>query len=441
MTAEYQYRAALAAYSSGNLRNAAQHCMRALRNDDLDAALAVRVIYLYLRATELWWQLDPTEDVGRLVMRAQAAADRTQDPALIALARCLCGRYMIATNGLADAVAVFAEAAALAAQSGDPLAKLDALSDLGHHGVGQNLQRGMYTLRQAQTLAEGVVDADLTEYDRPLLLVSKAKLHGLVGVAIFDDGRFSEAESWLVRSLNGLQAINAWDQAAIISNYLGQLLTTMGRFEEAEDLLISALGSLRTEADLSTFQGYNLGLLGKLYIEWNRIQDAEKSLTAGLMRLQRTRHRSILPLVRNYWGELVMHPSFHARDLDAACEFFEETIKECRQTGFLRSEIAALSLLAHAHLVRGNTARALTASAAATQKLMTAGTLPALRSEEVYITHYQALDAVGEESAAREYLALALRELHSKAATITEPALREQFLSRVPISAAILNAG
>jgi tetratricopeptide (TPR) repeat protein len=441
MSAEHQYHAALAAYSAGKLRTVAQDCMNALRDEGLSAALTVRIIYLHLRATELWWELDPTEDVSRLVARAQDAATHTDDPALIALAQCLYGRYLIATEGLTPAVPVFSKAAALATESRDPLAKLDALSDLGHHGVGQDLGRGMSILWQAQALAEQLADADVAEYDRPLILASKARLQGLLGVAIFDEGRFADAEMWLQRSLDSLEVIKAWDQVAVISNYLGQLLTNMGRFEEAERLLITALGPLRTDADLSTFQGYNLGLLGKLYIEWDRVQDADASLTAGWIRLQRTRHRSILPLLRNYRGELIIHPSFHASDLKIACALFGETIEECRRTGFLRSEIAALSLLARTHLALGNTADALTASTGATQKLEAAGTMPALRSEEIYFTHWQALNAVGDKSAASHYLVLAQDVLRSKAVTIEEPGLREQFLSRVPISAAILNAG
>jgi tetratricopeptide (TPR) repeat protein len=434
VSAQREYELALTAYARGELHAAAAGCAAALRATSLDPELTVRLSYLYLRATELWWQLNPTEDVSRLVDRAQDAADRTGDRGLDALIRCLRGRYLIATNGLAEAVRVFAEAAALADESGDRLARLETLSELGHHQVGQNLERGLRTLARAQAVAE---EPDPGAAERPLLLVTRAKLDGLVGVAIFDDGRFSEAETWLRRSVDGLRALGAWDQAALISNYLGQLLVAMGRFEEAEALLAAVLEPLRADADLSTFQGYNLGLLGKLYLEWDRLEDAETNLEAGWKRLERTRHQAILPLLRNYRGELIMHPRFHARDVDAAGRLFEETVTECRRTGFLRSEIMALSLLALASLARGRDDLAASTSRTAIEKLAAAGTLPALRSEEIYFTHSLALAAAGDRTGSSWYLEQAREVLAAKAATITDPVLREQFLTRVPVSAAI----
>lgn len=441
MSAEDQFLAGLSAYSRGELRRAARYCADALDGDVTSDALTVRLIHLYLIATELWWSLDPTENVGGFVVRAQAAARRSGNSALVALACCIRGRYLIATNGLREAVETFSEAADLAAESGNLLAELETLSDLGHHSVGRNLERGMTILRQAQIRAEHSTDDVAPSHDRPLLQVCRARLKGFIGVAVFDDGHFDEAEGWLRRSLEELHALRAWDIFASISNYLGQLLTEMGRFEEAENILLEALEPLRADADLSTFQGYNLGLLGKLYLEWGRIGEAEESLKAGWKRLQRTQHRSILPILRNYLGELFMHPSYPGHDTGRARELFDETAAECHHSGFERSEIAALALSALACLEMGDQDGATAASAEAARKLETVGTMPALRTEEVYLARYQVLNSIGEKKEAERCLAQAQQVLLGKAATISNPALRAQFLARVPTSLKIMDTG
>lgn len=432
--------AGLSAYARGDRRRAARYGARGLRGDRPGDALEARLVHLYLIATELWWSVEPSSDVGALVQRAQAAAARAGDPALRAMACCLLGRYLLATGSLPDAVTAFSEAAELSAASGNLLAELEALSDLGHHTVGRNLAGGLAILRRAQARADSSADDSAPPDDRPLLPAQRARLAGLLGVALFDDGRFDEAETWLRRSLGQLRALRARDLFASIANYLGQLLTEVGRFEEAEVVLLEAVAPLRADADLSTYQGYNLGLLGKLYLEWGRLGDAEQNLTAGWDRLQRTRHRAILPILRNYLGELFMHPGYPGRDLRRACGLFEETVAECQQSGFQRSEIAALALAALARLGLGDGDGACLASARAVERLAVTGTMPALRTEEVYFARYQALQAAGAEAAAAQWLARAQQVLHRKAAGIASPRRRETFLARVPASRKIMTA-
>jgi tetratricopeptide (TPR) repeat protein len=440
MSAESRLLAGLSAYTRGEFREAAQYCSDALDRDAPSDALTVRLIHLHLIATELWWFLDPTEDVGELVGRALTAAARTGDFALAAMACCMHGRYLIASNGLSEGIAVFSEAADLAAKSGNLLVELETLSDFGHHSVGRSMERGISILRRAQVRAERSADDGTAIYDRPLLPVCRARLKGLIGVAVFDNGYFEEAESWLRHSIDELRALKSWHLFASISNYLGQLLTEMGRFEEAEDVLLKALELLRTDADLSTFQGYNMGLLGKLYLEWDRIGDAEECLKAGWDRLQRTRHRAILPILRNYLGELIMHRSYSANDVKYARQLFDETIVECHQSGFQRSEIAALTLSALACLAMGDNDGAVAASTEATARLEAVGTMPALRTEEVYLVRHQVLKSIDAKTEAEEALARARRVLLSKAATIGDPLLREQFLTRVRTSQIIMSA-
>lgn len=430
----------LSAYTRGDFREAAQCCAGALEDSAPSDSLTVRLIHLYLIASELWWFLDPSEDILELVAKAQAAAARTGDLALAAMAGCMHGRFLIASNGLTEGTAAFSAAADLAAKSGNLLVQLEALSDFGHHSVGRSMRRGMAILRRAQAHAERSTEDGTPIYDRLLLPVCRARLKGLLGVAVFDYGHFGEAESWLRCSIDELRALQAWDLFASMSNYLGQLLTEMGRFEEGEEVLLKALEPLKADADLSTFQGYNMGLLGKLYLEWERIGDAEGCLKAGWDRLQLTKHRAILPILRNYLGELFMEPSYSANDVNYARQLFDETLAECRQSGFQRSEVAALALRALACVAMGDNDGAVAASTEATTKLEAAGTMPALRTEEVYLAHHRVLKSIEAESEAERALTKARAVLLSKAATISNPLLRQQFLTRVLTSQRIMNA-
>jgi len=437
MDPERLFIAGVSAYRRGARRLPGRYCKRALREGALTDELRVRLSHLYLVATELWWFNNlQSNHIGALIDGTLEAAERTCDPALLGLANCIRGRYLL-TVSLPEAVAAFASAAEFAAASDCALAKLESLSDFGHHMIGLDMARGLTVLQQAAQLADA--DKKVPSCDLPFIRVLQARLPGLIGVAAFDDGRFGEAEQALYQSVSRLQKLRAWDQFSIISNYLGQLLTEMGRFEEAEEILLGALKPLYEHADLTTSQGYNLGLLGKLYLEWGRLDAAEENIMAGWERLLDTRHPAVLPILRNYLGELLMHPSNPHRNIVRARMLFDETIEECQRTGFQRSEIAALSLRALADLSSGYRQRALDSSRRAVERLAAVGTMPALRTEEIYITRYKVLRATGEEEAA-DWLARARQILDAKAATIASPALREQFLIGTSVSRYICSA-
>jgi tetratricopeptide (TPR) repeat protein len=433
MNPERLFLAGLSAYRRGARMAPGAYCERALRESSPTDDLRVRLNHLYLVATELWWFSNtPYERLGALVDSTLEAAERTGDPALLGMANCVRGRYLLITAGLQEAVAAFTIAAQFAADSENLLAQLESLSDLGHHVIGLDMARGLGVLQEAMELTGDT--GQVPACDLPLVAVLQARLPGLVGVAAFDNGRFGDAEGSLRRSVSELHRLRAWDQFSSISNYLGQLLTAMGRFEEAEKVLLAALKPLYAHADLTTSQGYNLGLLGKLYLEWGRLDAAEKNITAGWERLLDTGHSAVLPILRNYLGELLMHPSNPHRDVGRARQLFDETIAECQRSGFQRSEIAALSLRALVDLSSGRHEDALAASACAVEHLAAVGTMPALRTEEIYLTRYKVLRATGAEEEAASWLACAREVLNAKAATIPSLPLREQFLTGTPVS-------
>lgn len=433
MTPDSLFLAALSAYARGSNQAAKAYCERALARPALEGRLTVRLIHLLLTATELWWD-EPEADA--LISTAEAAATKADDAELRALAGCLRGRYLVMTDGLPASVAVLTEAAEQAEASGKSLPRVETLNYLGHYTVGLNMARGRALLAHAQRIVDAEGSRDMPATDRPLFLVAAAQLAGFIGVAAFDDGHYEEAERWMRRSLAELGDRNARAHIAAISNYLGQLLTTSGRFEEAEALLLTTLDRLSGDADLSRHQAYNFSLLGKLYLEWGRIEAAEPCLNAGWERLSRAHHEALQPIMRNYLGELFMHPANPRRDPLQARRLFDETVQECARTGFLRSEVAALAFRALADLEMGNREAARTTSTTAVRTLERAGNLPALRSEEVYLTHYRVLRGTGENAA--PYLERARAILMAKAKTIRSTKWHNQFLTRVPVSRMII---
>lgn len=440
MNAELLFLAGLSAYRRGEREVPARYCARALGGAGAADELTVRLSHLYLSATELWWNNGmPLARVQELVSLAGGAAARAADPKLEALAAGLRGRYLIVADGLPDAVAVFSTAAELAARSGSLLAELESLADLGHHSVGLNMSRGIGVLRQALAMAAGPVRAP--DVDLPFIRIAQARIPGLLGVAAYDAGLFGEAESALRASSQGLAQLRAWDQYAMIANYLAQLLTETGRFAEAEQFLQAALTPLQAHADLSTHQGYNLGLLGKCYLDWGKIDAAAATITTGWERVSATGHQAILPILRNYLGELTMHPDNPRRDLDRARDLFDETVAECRRTGFQRSEIGALALRTRADLAAGRLSDALAASGQAVSRLEETGTLPALRSEEVYLSRYLALRTAGATAEAAVWADRARRTVLAKADSLASAQLRAQFITGTPVTREILAVG
>ncbi|MFI1176691.1 hypothetical protein [Streptomyces melanogenes] len=431
-------------------------CIRILEALDSTAqsgadGLRVRALHVLLAASELWWRHGdgdatinvepwPSVPVRVLIAHAKSAAARTADPALQATARHMAGQHLVVTHSLDAALTAFTEAVELARAAGDTFTELEALADLGHCTVGRDMKLGVGMLARAETLASRLPSACLHPEQAQLLPMTLARLTGHIGVAAFDRGAFDTAESRLRDSLHRLSPENTPSPFATMTNFLGQLLIAEGRFEEAETLLTEAVGRLAPRTTASTHQGYNLGLLGKLYLEWDRPSQAASPLLMGWDHLRAAPHVSLLPLVRNYLGELLMHPTYSLRDVARACELFTETVEECRRTGFQRSEIAALMLGARGALQLGDRQSALGLSGQAVERLTETGEMPALRSEEVYFTRYEILASAGRREHADPWLDRAREILLAKGRTITDPDARDGFYSRVPINRAILAA-
>ncbi|MEV6825156.1 hypothetical protein [Amycolatopsis sp. NPDC051102] len=405
-----------------------------------DAAMELRVIRLLLSASEMWWRDAVVSDryvpVRQLIERADEAAARTGDPADLAVVHYLRGTAQVTAESLTQSVATLDAAVELARRAGDRFTELAALARLGHHTVGRNLARGLKLLHEAHALAK-LPGSFRHPEDIMLSEGIRTRLVGYIGVAEFDKGSFGAAELHLRESLDKLVAVDA---RAMMSNYLGQLLTAEGRFEEAEEVLRAALALLGPDSRESGHQGYNFAQLGKLYLEAGRPADAEGPLVEGWRQVRASGNVSLLPLVRNFLAELLMDEEFPGRDLSRAAALLDETVAECTRTGFQRSEIAALALGARVAAARDDVPTALGLSERAVRRLEVSGTMPALRKEEVYLARHDVLVAAGEMSEARRWLELARNEVDRKASSIADLRRRKVFFERVRLNRAIRRA-
>lgn len=214
----------------------------------------------------------------------------------------------------------------------------------------------------------------------------------------------------------------------------------MGLFEQAEAVLQEALALREDGEESSAVSGNNLALLGKLYLEWQRIPDAIEPLLAGWKITQAAWQVSVVPIVRNYYVELLMHPEYKGRDLAESDRLLRTTLAEIQVSGFHRSAIAALSIRSRLALMQDQIEAALDDSTQAVTYLERIGTMPALRTEEVLYYHYCVLQRAGRAIEALDYLKRAHTVLQKKAETISNQEYRRSFLERVPVSRAILSA-
>lgn len=140
---------------------------------------------------------------------------------------------------------------------------------------------------------------------------------------------------------------------------------------------------------------------------------------------------ALISLVRNYFAELLMHPDYQLRDLAAAEEQLIANLFETHSSRFHRSAIQALSLHALMALYQGKPELARERSSEAINYLERMGSLPALRSEEIFWNHAVILSTNNRKAEADSFVKRAYQIVQAKAETIGAPELRRIYLERV----------
>jgi tetratricopeptide (TPR) repeat protein len=397
----------------------------------------VHAIHDLFTGTEAWWHCADVLARQTLVSLGVAAlkvAQESSQPALLSIAHTIRGKRLVACGSRTAAVASFKEALRFARRSGDRSLLAGSLIDAAHYAAGGGVDTGRELLLEAG----GILDEASTVDEYPGFLRERSRFLENMGVLEFDSGNFTRAEELLRACL--LQAIQDGVNplSTLTANYLAQVLTAAGSFSEAEKLLLDVLDAHPASPRPNTFHGYYLASLGKVRLEAGVPDMAADPVIDGFAEVRMTQHASIMPIVRNYYAELLVHPAFSWRDLASAAELLAANVEECTRSGYVRSQVAAMALQARVELELGDTSGALECAEAAASLLSGAGNLPAVRSEEIYLVYYETLRASGYHARADRVLARANTILHNKAASLCRPEQRKAFLSSVGVSVSVI---
>ncbi|MEU1624951.1 AAA family ATPase [Streptomyces sp. NPDC020096] len=409
---------------------------------DRDTRLA-HAIELLLSITEARWQgraeSKDGQDLDAWACEAQEAARRSGDPRLMARTTLMRGRILLHSQGLWPALDTLEEAVELARQCADPAVLFVALAEYGSQLTKQDLQAGLRLQLEAQELYGR--EPALHDGNDPVLrrICTFADLH--LGVNLFDAGRFDQARERLTRSIDRLRGEPLHVELPVALNYLAQLWLAMGAWADAGDALREATRFEEEHGDgrPSAWHAYNTALLALLPSERARCRAL---VEAAWHETEQTWLLDLVPIVRNVYAEVVLTLAGDDRtDLELAGRLADETIRETRQTGMLRSEVAALSLRSRTHLRLGETAEAARLTRQALAHLERVGDLPALRTEEVLYHAACVLRAAGDREEAEILAGRARAEVVRKAELIESAADRERFIREAPLNRAILEPG
>ncbi|MGI5283034.1 ATP-binding protein [Nonomuraea polychroma] len=401
-------------------------------------SLMAQAVELLLNLTEIHWQArrrPKGDDLEGLAAQAEEAARRCGDAALTARTVMLHGKVLLHTQGLVPSLDRLKLAVELARDTDDSLALFVALAEYGRQLPKRDLIGGLTVLREAQQLYE--TDPRLRNLSDPVLRHARNLTDMQLGVNLFDAGDFGTALVHLTACVEHLRADPLNAELPIALNYLAQLYSAMGDADAAENTLREALSFEETRGGLSGWHAYNSALLARLMaLDPARRHACQPMLAEAWRETEQTWLLNLVPIVRNLYAEvLLLLGDTDPVLLDQALELAEDTIKETRRTGMIRSEIAALSLVSRIRHLRGETEAAAALARDAVDILRRMGDLPALRTEEVLHHAAEVLEAVGDNRETVMWLRADVQgRVRRIADSLTDSAQRARYLQQALLS-------
>ncbi|NDZ78971.1 AAA family ATPase [Streptomyces sp. SID10853] len=436
-----------AAIDGLSFAEAERHCWKAIRTarklpdgaPGRDRQLA-EAIELLLSLTEVRWRGESAGGplIDALAAEAEQAASRCAAPELVARTTLLRGKTLMATKGLVPGLGKLSDAVKIAEQQDDPVALFVAKVEYGRQVSKRNLTDGLAQLQQAEELYAS--DPRLGASGDPVLQHARNLNEMQLGITLFDDGRPEQALTRLARCTDRLRLEPLNVELPIALNYLAQVHTGLGRFDEAERILHEARSTEAERGGDSGWHAYNTALLAQLLTsDPRRRGECLTLIEEAWLETERTWLINLVPIVRNLYAQVVLDTADNnPHALETVHRLATDTVVETRRTGMVRSEIAAMGLSTQVHLLQGDLAAAVAYARDAVRLLEQTGDMPALRSEEILFHAARTLRAAGSEAEARDLLGRARIKVAQKGATITDPALRNSFLTNVPLNRAIM---
>jgi class 3 adenylate cyclase/tetratricopeptide (TPR) repeat protein len=246
-------------------------------------------------------------------------------------------------------------------------------------------------------------------------------------------GDYGQAREYLSSALTILQATgNRWGEANAW-NELGILYQELGDFSQARTCLQQGLTLSREIGDESG-QAYILSNLGPVVRDQGDLATAEQLLREGLALARKQDDRYMV----SYYLSHLATVSLGAKRLDQAVEHANTALAMRQELALTLWTTADLTTLAAVRLATGDTAQALDYVCKALDILDECGGEGPESPQQDYFACYQVLTAIGNREDAHAALESAYDLVMARADKITDPDLRQSFLTRVPVNREIV---
>lgn len=424
------------------LTEAERHCrvaieaLRGLPEESRHDRAFVDAVELLLALTEVRWlgrSGSAGPEIDDLAERAELAAERCGHQELRIRTTLQRGKTLLVTRGLEPSLEKLERAVVMAEEHGDPALLFVARVEYGRQLSKRRLAAGLAELRKAESMAED----GLFEGEVPVLQHARNLGEMQLGISLFDSGELGESLHRVQRCVERLRTETLHAELPIALNYLAQIHTAVGSSGDAERVLREAIDLETERGGSSGWRAYNKALLARLLVVGPRHAEALTWIEDAWQETEETWLANLVPIVRNLYAEtLLLAPDNTEERLRKADRLVWDTLGETQETGMIRSEIAAYSLRSRICGALGEAQAAQENARTAVRILTEIGDMPALLSEEVYYHAAVALRA-GAHDEARDLLERARNEVSRKAATIQDDSLRDQYLTGVPLNAAI----
>lgn len=439
---------ALEAFENGDFAEASKQTGAIINDlseiDDVDertGVLYLKLIDVYLRSSEfsvVGTKNDSGSHWDTVATKGVEVAKKIGVKTWLGRMMGLQGKIMRATKGYKHAIVKMQNGLDLLRNTDDTVGQFILMSELGHLVIHEDLQKGVNQLHDAHRYYLSEVEGH--SFTDPNIVIKRTfhRLEGFIGIGELDLNNLGNARPFIERSIVGLRNLGMRHDLLRMLNFRAQLAMSIGAFEDAERTIWEVL-ELRKDEQPSAWQAYNRSMLGKLYLEWEKSQEARPHLEQAYDDMVAFTNADLTPLVNNYYTEYLVNYGEEKRALLKAKEIIAETLALCDEWGAVRGTIVARYLLARAMSKSGKQDSALSNIQSAVDLINQYGILPVVRVEEIYFFHYNLLKESGNRDSTVS-LKQAFEVLMNKANTIHDNDQKQQMLSRIPVSRNIIRA-
>lgn len=259
---------------------------------------------------------------------------------------------------------------------------------------------------------------------------------GNMSIALQTAGDYGQqAQEYGFAALAIQQAVgNRWDEVNTW-NSLGVMYQELGDLPRAQACLQRGLHISQAIGDQAG-QAYILANLGLIARDLNDLETARWMFTEGLTLVQAQDDKDLIAWFLSYLASVMLLLGKPEHAITQA----QEALTLHRELYLVVNTTATLGTLAAAYLALGNTSQARDYTQQALAILDQCGGEGPECPQRDYLACSRVLAALGEQEAAREALCAAYSIITTRAEKITDPDLRQSFLTQVAVNRQIIEA-